>query len=175
MIDTALSILDRLIKLKSLKDDRKKLAFQDILEPAFHDLEQIHRDYLGVYNQVEAKLPSFDFLSKSGTKWRDGKRNFNFLTEGAATRFLELEERDDEMLHHTLVGKGFCIDYPAPDGEGPIVLIFRERFAAKAAADELGLKDTPRTYDPPNDESARNRMQNVTTVMFRCKFRDDPA
>ncbi len=175
LIDTAFSILDRLMKLKSLKDNRKKLAFQDILEPAFHDLEQIHRDYLGLYDKVEAKLPSFEFLSKPGTKWRDGKGYLNFLTEEAALRFLKLEELDDETLHHTLVARGYCIDYPAPDGEDPIVLIFRERFAADAAADELGLQDPPRKYEPPNEECAFLALQDLIAFVRETRIQYEPV
>jgi hypothetical protein len=58
MIDSFLSIVDRLIKLKQYQSERLRRIHKELLEPTFLDLERIHVDYDKLLEEARSLLPS---------------------------------------------------------------------------------------------------------------------
>lgn len=138
MIDVLFGIIDRLLRLKSLRDAKGELAYDEVFVPTFSDLEVVHGNYLGLYEEVERQLPSFSFLERPGTRWlREGDYvNFENREDGLA--FLAAEGRAGEKLHVTLCSKGFVVDYPLPERQATIPVIFRDEWSASDAAKMVG-------------------------------------
>jgi hypothetical protein len=60
MIDTLISILDRLIQLKEYRTKRIQHIYSELLEPVFVDLSAIHKDYLQMFTKLSSDVP-FDW------------------------------------------------------------------------------------------------------------------
>lgn len=56
IINDLLSVIDRLLKLKRLRQQTAKNLFADIIAPIFDDLATIQEDYLGILSTTAASL-----------------------------------------------------------------------------------------------------------------------
>jgi len=56
MLEAFLKIIDRLITLRNIEQNRRKELFEKILEPVFNDLLLVHGDYLEMFLELERGL-----------------------------------------------------------------------------------------------------------------------
>ena len=68
MLDILLDIIDRLFKLKEYRDERLRRVYQDLLKPAFEQLQSIHLDYLKMFEQAASLLPAADRPPAEGAR-----------------------------------------------------------------------------------------------------------
>lgn len=62
MIETIVNIIDRLVQLCHLQDERKRRVFSEIIEPTFNDLLRIHGDYMEMFTKAQTTLRRLDPL-----------------------------------------------------------------------------------------------------------------
>jgi hypothetical protein len=55
-INALTKIIDYLVKLRERADDRRTERFEKIYAPMYADMQVIHKDYLGMFEEVEAAL-----------------------------------------------------------------------------------------------------------------------
>jgi hypothetical protein len=56
MIDTLIQVLDRLIQLLRVRGKRRVRRFQEIWEPTFRELREVHGDYLAMFQTCKQDL-----------------------------------------------------------------------------------------------------------------------
>lgn len=56
MIETILSVIDRLIQLLSIKENLNEKQFENILKPLYEGAESIYRDYLKTFDDLETMI-----------------------------------------------------------------------------------------------------------------------
>jgi hypothetical protein len=56
MIDTLIQILDRLIQLLRVRGKRRARRFQELWEPTFRELRDVHGDYLAMFQACKQNL-----------------------------------------------------------------------------------------------------------------------
>ncbi|MCD4691925.1 MAG: hypothetical protein K8R79_03330 [Calditrichales bacterium] len=58
MLDLFLKLIDRLIKLAEYRGKKREDLFTDLYEPIFRELENVHKDYLGMFSRTYHNLLS---------------------------------------------------------------------------------------------------------------------
>jgi hypothetical protein len=57
MINTLLSLIDRLIQLSQYKRRRYRVLFNEILQPTFDELLLVHKNYIDMFTEAKGLLP----------------------------------------------------------------------------------------------------------------------
>jgi len=60
MIDTCLSILDRLIKVVAIRGKRRNRLFSELWETTFSELLLVHRDYIEMFEKLKSMLSKLE-------------------------------------------------------------------------------------------------------------------
>jgi hypothetical protein len=68
MIDLFLKVIDRLIQLAKLQEKRLGVRFSQIYTSTFSELEEVHRDYLLMFDDLQALLRDIPENAKPGNK-----------------------------------------------------------------------------------------------------------
>lgn len=81
MLNTFLSIVDRLITLRQLHMDRGNERFDAVIEPTFDEISVLHGDYINMFEKTKAALPSGNKISQ---------RKYKKAIENAKRQLVEL-------------------------------------------------------------------------------------
>lgn len=152
LIDALVSIIDRLIQLKTYRDTRLQEVYQSLLEPLFDDLLLIHRDYIQLFETTRRMLPSLDVVVNT---WQEveGGVDGQFADESAAITYAS-EKAVRRYRLTSKVSHAVIIALP-PDGPS-ITIGFRDltdarRFAAARGIDPATIHAVPPVRTPDAD------------------------
>jgi hypothetical protein len=60
MLEVAVSVVDRLIQLATVRERNKEKYFNNFIEPLYKDAEQVVKDYLGLFTELAHRLETAD-------------------------------------------------------------------------------------------------------------------
>ncbi|SAL87416.1 hypothetical protein AWB68_08394 [Caballeronia choica] len=86
LVNALLGVLDRVVALKNARHERIETVFNDAFDPLFKDLENVHGDYLGIFEQVHEIVRGISHLSQD-----DGRKTLLEAIELLRHRRLEFE------------------------------------------------------------------------------------